>query len=73
VLRPGDRVIARMPTEQERERLSTGHITPVLIVTRANGRVEPYNAAVTVMTTAETLAPPQGGRGRPLVKSRRRG
>ena len=54
VLRPGDRVIARMPTEEERDRLRTGHITPVLIVTRADGRVEPYNAAVTVMTT-ETL------------------
>ena len=51
VLRPGDRVIARMPTEEERDRLSTGHITPVLIVTRADGRVESYNAAVTVMTT----------------------
>ena len=51
VLRPGDRVIARMPSEDERERLSTGHITPVLIVTRADGRVESYNAAVTVMTT----------------------
>jgi DNA-binding GntR family transcriptional regulator len=51
VLRPGDRVIARMPTEEERDRLSTGHITPVLIVTRADGRVEAYNAAVTVMTT----------------------
>ena len=50
-LRPGDRVIARMPSEEERERLGTGHITPVLIVTRADGRVEPYNAAVTVMTT----------------------
>jgi len=50
-LRPGDRVIARMPSEEERERLSTGHITPVLIVTRADGRVESYNAAVTVMTT----------------------
>ena len=40
-----------MPTEEERERLSTGHITPVLIVTRADGSVEPYNAAVTVMAT----------------------
>lgn len=26
-------------------------VTPVLIVTRADGSVEPYNAAVTVMTT----------------------
>jgi DNA-binding GntR family transcriptional regulator len=48
VLRPGDRVIARMPSEEERERLGTGYITPVLVVTRADGRVEPYNAAVTV-------------------------
>jgi DNA-binding transcriptional regulator YhcF (GntR family) len=47
-LLPGDRVASRMPTEQERERLSTGHLTPVLIVTRSDGSVEPYNAAVTV-------------------------
>ena len=51
VLRPGDRVIARMPSEEERDQLGTGHITPVLIVTRADGRVEPYNAAVTMLTT----------------------
>ena len=62
VLRPGDRVIARMPTEEERERLSTGHITPVLIVTRADGSVEPYNAAVTVMTT-ETVTSVTAGPG----------
>ena len=47
-LRPGDEVIARMPTESEREKLRTGFVTPVLIVTRADGDVEPYNAAVTV-------------------------
>lgn len=47
MLQPGDRVISRMPTEEERERLSTGFLTPVLIVTRSDGRVEPYNAAVT--------------------------
>lgn len=47
-LRPGDKVISRMPTEEERERLRTGYVTPVLIVTRADGNVEPYNAAVTV-------------------------
>ena len=35
--------------EEERERLSTGYLTPVLIVTRADGQVEPYNAAVTVV------------------------
>jgi DNA-binding GntR family transcriptional regulator len=52
-LRPGDRVISRMPTEQERERLSTGYLTPVLIVTRADGSVEPYNAAVTVCESGE--------------------
>lgn len=48
---PGDQVIARMPTEEERERLGTGYLTPVLVVTRTDGRVEPYNAAVTVLTT----------------------
>ncbi len=48
VLRPGDQVTSRMPTEEERESLSTGFLTPVLIVTRADGGVEPYNAAVTV-------------------------
>lgn len=48
VLEPGDRVTSRMPTEEERDGLSTGFLTPVLIVTRSDGRVEPYNAAVTV-------------------------
>jgi DNA-binding transcriptional regulator YhcF (GntR family) len=59
-LRPGDKVIARMPTEEEREKLRTGYLTPVLIVTRANGRVEPYNAAVTVCR-AEGLTDPAAG------------
>ena len=48
---PGDQVIARMPTEEERARLGTGYLTPVLVVTRADGQVEPYNAAVTVLTS----------------------
>ena len=48
-LRPGDRVVSRMPTEEERMRLSTGYLTPVIVVMRADGRVEPYNAAVTVV------------------------
>jgi DNA-binding GntR family transcriptional regulator len=48
-LRPGDRVTSRMPSEEERVELRTGHLTPVLIITRADGRVEPYNAAVTVI------------------------
>jgi DNA-binding transcriptional regulator YhcF (GntR family) len=50
-LYPGDEVIARMPTEEERERLCTGYLTPVLVITRADGQVEPYNAAVTVLTS----------------------
>jgi DNA-binding transcriptional regulator YhcF (GntR family) len=50
-LYPGDQVIARMPTEEERERLCTGYLTPVLVITRAGGQVEPYNAAVTVLTS----------------------
>ena len=48
-LNPGDQVTSRMPTEEERARLRTGYLTPVLIVTRADGRTEPYNAAVTVV------------------------
>jgi GntR family transcriptional regulator len=54
-LRPGDKLVARMPTEEERLQLSTGHLTPVLVITRADGRVEPYNAAVTVVKSP-TLA-----------------
>jgi hypothetical protein len=38
-----------MPTEEERGELRTGHLTPVLIITRSDGRIEPYNAAVTVV------------------------
>ena len=69
-LRPGDRVVSRMPTEEERERLSTGYLTPVLIITRADGQVEPYNAAVTVVRSQGALprsraAPPgRSGGGR---------
>jgi DNA-binding transcriptional regulator YhcF (GntR family) len=48
MLRPGDQVSARMPTEEERESLNTGFLTPVLIVTRADGGVEAHSAAVTV-------------------------
>jgi DNA-binding transcriptional regulator YhcF (GntR family) len=51
VLRPSDRVTARLPDEEERSRLgplSPG--IPVLIVTRANGGPpEVYSAAVTVL------------------------
>ena len=50
-LYPGDQVIARMPIEEERERLRTGYLTPVLVITRADGQVEPYSAAVTVLTS----------------------
>ncbi len=41
-----------MPTEEERARLSTGYLTPVLVITRADGQIEPYNAAVTVITAS---------------------
>lgn len=47
-LRAGDEVAARMPTEEERERLRTGYLTPVLAVTRADGAVELFSAAVTI-------------------------
>jgi DNA-binding FadR family transcriptional regulator len=55
VLRPGDRVAARMPDDGERARLgglSPG--IPVLVVMRAGGgEPEMYNAAVTVLRVAE--------------------
>ena len=51
-VRPGDQVMSRMPTEEERVRLSTGYLTPVLVITRADGQIEPYNAAVTVITAS---------------------
>jgi DNA-binding transcriptional regulator YhcF (GntR family) len=51
----GDKVIARMPSEDEREALRTGYLTPVLIITRSDGTVEPYNAAVTVCRTQNRL------------------
>lgn len=44
----GDRVAARAATEEERGRLGAGMITPVLVVTRADGSVEVHSAAVTV-------------------------
>lgn len=47
-LAAGDRVASRHASDEERERLSTGYLTPVLVVTRASGRVEVYSAAVTV-------------------------
>jgi DNA-binding transcriptional regulator YhcF (GntR family) len=52
---PGDKVIARMPSEEERVALATGYLTPVLIITRSGGTVEPYNAAVTVCRTRDRL------------------
>lgn len=51
-LLPGDTVTARMPTEEEREALGTAFLTPVLIITRSGGGVEPYDAAVTVCRSA---------------------
>ena len=46
-LSAGDQVTARMPTEVEREQLETG-LSPVLVVTRADGSEEVFSAAVTV-------------------------
>lgn len=56
VIRPGDRVVSRMPTEEERVRLATGYLTPVLVVTRSDGCVEQYNAAVTVCQSQRLAA-----------------
>lgn len=44
----GDRIAWRAATEDERERLSTGPLAHVAVVTRAAGEVELYSAAVTV-------------------------
>ncbi len=44
----GDRISARVPTEEERGRLSAGLLSPVLVVTRADGSQEVHPAAVTV-------------------------
>lgn len=44
----GDRISARVPTEDERGRLGAGLLSPVLVVTRADGRQEVHPAAVTV-------------------------
>jgi DNA-binding transcriptional regulator YhcF (GntR family) len=55
VVRPGDRISARLPDEAERSGLgplSPG--IPVLVVTRANGGTqEVYSGAVTVLQVAE--------------------
>jgi DNA-binding GntR family transcriptional regulator len=47
-VRAGDRVTARAATQEEREQLGTGLLTPVLVVTRAGGETQVYPAAVTV-------------------------
>ena len=48
----GDRVAARPATEDERRRLGTGPLTPVLVVTRAGGETEVHSGAVTVCLVA---------------------
>ena len=48
-LYPGDQVIARMPTEEERELLCTGYLTPVLVIIQGRRPGRAYNAAVTVL------------------------
>jgi DNA-binding transcriptional regulator YhcF (GntR family) len=64
---PGDTVISRMPTEEERERLATGYLTPVLVINRADGRTEPFNAAVTVITS--TAGTGTSGTGTPRTEA----
>jgi DNA-binding FadR family transcriptional regulator len=55
VVRPGDRITARLPDEAERTRLgSLSPGIPVLVVTRADGGTEEvYSGAVTVLHVAE--------------------
>jgi DNA-binding transcriptional regulator YhcF (GntR family) len=54
-LAPGDQVAARMPSEAERTELDTG-LSPVLVVTRADGTEEVHSAAVTVCQAARREA-----------------
>jgi DNA-binding transcriptional regulator YhcF (GntR family) len=56
-LSAGDQVTARMPTETEREQLDTG-LSPVLVVTRADGSEEVFSAAVTVCESRGEIPPP---------------
>jgi DNA-binding transcriptional regulator YhcF (GntR family) len=58
-LRPGDQVTARMPSEAERTELDTG-LSPVLVVTRADGAREVFSAAVTVCVADAAPATPPG-------------
>lgn len=44
----GDQVATRAATQEERERMGTGPLTSVLVVTRAAGEVEVHSGAVTV-------------------------
>lgn len=44
----GDSVAARAPTEAERAKYAISPITPVLVVTRADGAEEVYAASVTI-------------------------
>lgn len=44
----GDSVSARSPTEAEREQYGITLITPVIVVTRADGREEVHSASVTI-------------------------
>lgn len=55
-LRPGDRIAARMPSDAERERLQTGYLTPLLVVTHADGTEGLYSAAVTIGEVPARLA-----------------
>jgi DNA-binding FadR family transcriptional regulator len=47
-LRPGDRILSRAPTQQERDQLATGYLTWVLQITHADGTTEVHSAALTV-------------------------
>lgn len=47
-LSAGDEVRTRMPAEDERGALGIGHGIPVLVITRADGREEPYSGSAAV-------------------------
>jgi hypothetical protein len=57
---PGDQAVARLPEDAEREALGMAPGVPLLVVTRAGGAAELYDAAVTIVTGRLR---PSAGRG----------
>lgn len=57
-LAEGDELRVRMPADAERQALGIGHGIPLLLITRADGRTEPYSAAAAVVRCAAAAGGP---------------